>query len=164
MHRETKKDLSFQDFNIYPNILYVDADAGRWRRGYSNSSSALKCRRAKNFGMEKNNNTSSHILLEHCYVQNVFVLSLYIAFLTEEVSLKKRTPVTYFLPALDQTMGWIWPENNNICKGPWVIHPYQVSSKSIKRFWRRSWKIWKINGRRTARYDNSSLKPSAQVS
>ena len=36
-----------------------------------------------------------------------------------------------------------WPFDLNIyrCKGPWVHHPYQVSSKSIKlTFWRRSWK------------------------
>ena len=31
-------------------------------------------------------------------------------------------------------------KNNNTCKEPWVLHAYQVSSKSIKRFWRRSWK------------------------
>ena len=46
-------------------------------------------------------------------------------------------PVTYFGPALD---GRIWPKNNNTCKGPWVLLPYQVSSKSIKRFW-RSWNV-----------------------
>ena len=26
----------------------------------------------------------------------------------------------------------LWLENKNTCKGPWVPHPYQVSSKSIK--------------------------------
>ena len=45
--------------------------------------------------------------------------------------LKKGTPWPIFAPP--------WPKNNNTCKGPWVLHPYQVSSKSIKRFW-RSWK------------------------
>ena len=48
--------------------------------------------------------------------------------------LKKGTPLTYFGPA----PGRIWPKNNNTCKGPWVLHPYQVSSKSIQWFWRRS--------------------------
>ena len=44
--RKNTERLKFQDFNICPHILHVDA--GRRRRGYSNSSSALKCRRAKN--------------------------------------------------------------------------------------------------------------------
>ena len=58
------------------------------------------------------------------------------------------------------------PGYNNTCKEPWVLHPYQVSSKSIKRFWRRSWN-WKLsNGRRTDRQwttrdHNRSLEPLA---
>ena len=62
--------------------------------------------------------------------------------------LKKGTPVTYFYPALDPP-----PKNNNTCKGPWVLHAYQVSSKSIKRFWRRSRKCEKFtpDGRRRRR-------------
>ena len=48
--------------------------------------------------------------------------------------LKKSTPVTYFGPAL----GRICPKNNNTCNALWVLHPYQVSSKSIKWFWKRS--------------------------
>ena len=31
------------------------------------------------------------------------------------------------------------------CNGPWVLHPYQVSSKSIKQFWRS----WNANNLRT---------------
>ena len=66
--------------------------------------------------------------------------------------LKKGNPRDLFLPR-----PWpIWPKNNNTCKGPWVLHPYQVSSKSIKRFWRRSRKCKKFtddgrttDGRRT---------------
>ena len=54
--------------------------------------------------------------------------------------LKKGTPRDLFWPRPGSAPGMIWPKNNNTCKGPWVLHPYQVSSKSIKRFWRRSWK------------------------
>ena len=61
--------------------------------------------------------------------------------------LKKGTPRDLFLPRPGSAPGQIWPKNNNTCKGPWVLHPYQVSSKSIKRFWRRSRKC--VYGRRT---------------
>ena len=54
--------------------------------------------------------------------------------------LKKVTPCDLFWPRPGSAPGGIWPKNNNTCKGPWVLHPYQVSSKSIKQFWRRSWK------------------------
>ena len=59
-------------------------------------------------------------------------------------SLKKGTPSDLFLPRPGSTPGRIWPKNNNTCKGPCVLHPYQVSSKSIKRFWRRSRKCEKL--------------------
>ena len=62
--------------------------------------------------------------------------------------LKKGTPCDLFLPRPGSAPGRIWPKNNNTCKGPWVLHPYQVSSKSIKRFLRRSWKcesLWKTD-------------------
>ena len=52
--------------------------------------------------------------------------------------LKKGTPRDLFWPRPGSAPGGIWPKNNNTCKGPWVLHSYQVSSKSIKRFWRRS--------------------------
>ena len=52
--------------------------------------------------------------------------------------LKKGTPCDLFWPCPGSAPGGIWPKNNNTCQGPWVLHPYQVSSKSIKRFWRRS--------------------------
>ena len=54
--------------------------------------------------------------------------------------LKKGTPRDLFWPRPGSAPEGIWPKNNNTCKGPWVLHPYQVSSKSIERFWRRSWK------------------------
>ena len=52
--------------------------------------------------------------------------------------LKNGTPRDLFLPRPGSAPGRIWPKNNDTCKGPWVLHAYQVSSKSIKRFWRRS--------------------------
>ena len=50
--------------------------------------------------------------------------------------------------------GRSWPKNNNTCKVPWVLHPYQVSSKSLKRFSRRNRKCESLrtpddDGRRT---------------
>ena len=42
------------------------------------------------------------------------------------------------------TCWWIRTKNNNTCRGSWVLHPYQVSLKSIKRFWRRSRKCGKL--------------------
>ena len=63
--------------------------------------------------------------------------------------LKKRTPRDLFLPRPGSAPGRIWPKNNNTCKGPWVLHPNQVLSKSIKRFWRRSWKCKLSNGQTT---------------
>ena len=51
-------------------------------------------------------------------------------------SLKKGTPRDLFWPRPGSAPGRIWPKNNNTCKGPWVLHPYQVSSKSIQQFWR----------------------------
>ena len=58
--------------------------------------------------------------------------------------LKKGTPRDLFWPRSGSAPGRIWPKNNKTCKGPWVLHPYQVSSKSIKRFWRRSRKCEKF--------------------
>ena len=48
----------------------------------------------------------------------------------------RRGPSVTFLTRPGSTPGRIWPKDNNTCKGPWVLHAYQVSSKSIKRFWR----------------------------
>ena len=68
--------------------------------------------------------------------------------------LKKGTPSDLFLPRPGSAPGWIWPKNNNTCKGPWVLHPYQVSSKSIQRFWRRSRKCEKFTDGRTTTDDD----------
>ena len=84
----------------------------------------------------KNNNTSTHMLLDHCYA---FGLSLWLSGLKK--FLKEGDPCDLFLPCPGSTPGRIWPKNNNTCKGQWVLHLYHVSSKSIKRFWRRSCKV-----------------------
>ena len=86
--------------------------------------------------------------------------------------LKTGDPRDLFWPHPGSAPRRIWPKNNNTCKGPWVLHPYQVSSKSIQRFWRRSRKCEKLtdgrqrqmDGRGTVCYDNSSPEPSAPVS
>ena len=75
--------------------------------------------------------------------------------------------MTYFWPALDPPLGGSGRKNNNTCKGPWVLHPYQVSSKSIKRFWRRSWKCEKFtdeDGRTTTTTDGRRAMTIAHLS
>ena len=69
--------------------------------------------------------------------------------------LKKGTPVTYFCPALDPPLGGSGRKTTTLV-GPWVLHAYQVSSKSIKRFWRRSRKCEKFtpDGRRRTTTDD----------
>ena len=94
----------------------------------------------------KNNNTSSHMLLDYCYIHLVCRCSLPV---WRRSSLKKGTPCDLFWPRPGSEPWRIWPKNNNNCKGPLVLHPYQVSSKSIKRFWRRSWKCEKFTDGRT---------------
>jgi len=47
-----------------------------------------------------------------------------------------------FCPTLDPPLGW--PGNHNTCRRPWVLYSYQVSSKSIKQFWRRSRKWFSL--------------------
>ena len=71
----------------------------------------------------KNNNTSSHMLLDHCCA---FRLSLWPSGLKKKF-LKEGDPRDLFLPRPGSAPWWIWPKNNNTCKGPWVLHPYQVS-------------------------------------
>ena len=68
--------------------------------------------------------------------------------------LKKGTPCDLFLPRPGSAPGRIWPKNNNTCKGPWVLHPYQVSSKSIKWFWRRSRKCESLRTTTTTTTDD----------
>ena len=76
---------------------------------------------------KKNPNTSSHMLLDHYYRFVFFCCSLLV---WRRSSLKKGTPYDLFLPRPGSAPGRILPKNNNTCKGPWVLHSYQVSSKS----------------------------------
>ena len=62
----------------------------------------------------KNNNTSSHMLLDHFCA---FGLSLWPSG-KEEVCQRQVPSVTYFGPDLDPPLGGIWPKNNNTCKEP----------------------------------------------
>jgi hypothetical protein len=48
-----------------------------------------------------------------------------------------------FYLTLDPPLGW--PGNHNTCRRPWVLYySYQVSSKSIKQFWRRNRKWFSL--------------------
>ena len=71
--------------------------------------------------------------IDHCSAICLFVCRCSLP-VWKRSSLKKVTLSDLFLPR-----PWIRPwadltENINSCKGQWVLHPYQVSSKSIKRF------------------------------
>ena len=70
-----------------------------------------------------------------------------------------------------------WPEKHKLGRGCWDLASCQVSLNSVQPFQRRSRKCESLrttdagrttdgrtDGRRTVRYDNSSLEPSAQVS
>ena len=99
----------------------------------------------------KDNNTSSHMLLDHC----ICIRLVAVAF-QSEVIWRRGSPWSILAPP------WILTDlakNNNTCKGPLVLHPYQVSSKSIKRFWRRMWKYEKFtDGRRDMTIGSGELK------
>ena len=77
----------------------------------------------------KINNTSSHMLLDHCYA---FSLLLKPCDLKRKV-VKKRSICDLFLPHPGSILRRVWPKNNNTYKGPWELHPFQLSWKSIKR-------------------------------
>ena len=69
----------------------------------------------------KYNNTSSHMLLDHCYV---FGLSLKLSGLKKKF-LRKGTPVTYFCPALDPPLGGSGRRTTTLEKD----HEYFISTK-----------------------------------
>ena len=76
----------------------------------------------------KNNNTPSHILLDHCYV--------FVAVHSFPVWRRfwRRDPRDLFLPALDLPVGGTGQKCIDICTGPWILNIYQVSLTSIQRF------------------------------
>ena len=73
-------------------------------------------------------------------------------------SLKKGTPCDIFLHRSGPAPWRIWPKNNNTCRGPWVLHLYKVSSKSIKRFWRRTDGRLRTDGWRAMTIGHLSLR------
>ena len=73
-------------------------------------------------------------------------------------SLKKGTPCDILLHRSGPAPWRIWPRNNNTCRGPWVLHPYKVSSKSIKRFWRRTDGRLRTDGWRAMTIGHLSLR------
>ena len=79
----------------------------------------------------KNNNTSSHMLLDHCYA-----FGCCCSLTPSPPPTPHPHPRDLFYPRPGSAPGRIWPKNDNTCKGPWVLHPYQVSSKFIEWFWR----------------------------
>ena len=55
--------------------------------------------------------------------------------------LSKKDPLYYLSFPFPGDAPWnIWAKNNNTCKGPRVLHPYQVSSNPFGGLCRRSWK------------------------
>ena len=86
-------------------------------------------------------NTCSKLLLDHCYAFGWLLWPSGLNKFFEEGDTRDL-----FWPHPGTAPGWIWSKNNNPCEGPWILHPYQVSLKSIKRFWRRSWKCKFSNG------------------
>ena len=87
----------------------------------------------------KNNNTSSHILLDH---SDAFSFSFYAALL-EKKFLKGGYPSGPIWPRPFFAPGWIQPKNNNTCRAPWVLQPCQVSLKSLQWFRNRNHKCEK---------------------
>ena len=94
----------------------------------------------------KSNNISSHMLLDHCYA---FGLSLKPSGLKKKFVEEGDPPRDLIWSRPGSAPGRIWPKNNNTCKGPWVLHSYQVSSKSFRWFWRRSRNCEKFTDGRT---------------
>ena len=61
----------------------------------------------------KNNNTSSYMLLDHCYAFQTGRLQQQ----TKKKFLVEGDPRDLFLPRPGSAPGQIWPENNTTCKG-----------------------------------------------
>ena len=93
------------------------------------------------------------MLLDHYYA---FGLLPYPSGLKKKF-LEEGDPPWHIFACSWSAPGWIWPKNNSTCKRPWVLHLYQVSSKSIKRFWRRSWKCETVDGRTDGRTSDCAL-------
>ena len=104
------------------------------------SKKTSKTRQKFDFGMERKITT---LLPTYFYIIALHSVCPCSLFVWRRSFLKKGTPRDLFWPR----PGRIWLKNNNTCKGPWVLHAYQVSSKSIKQFWRRSRKCESLRRR-----------------
>ena len=108
------------------------------------------------------NNTSSQMLLDHCYMHLVCCCS--VAFRSEEeVSWRSGTPWFFFCPALDMPLGGFGRKTTTLVKDyacliPTKFHQNQSSGTGEEaenvKFYRR---------KDAARFDKSSLEPLAQV-
>ena len=77
----------------------------------------------------KTNNSSSNMPLDQCYS---FSLT------TDLKKFFEEGAPPWPILALPWIRPWVdLSKNNNTCKGPRVLHPYQDASKSIERFLRR---------------------------
>ena len=60
------------------------------------------------------NNTSSQMLLDHCYAFGLMLEP----FVLKKKSFEEGDPHDLFWPRPGSAPGRIWPKNNNTCKGP----------------------------------------------
>ena len=85
-------------------------------------------KRNKNLTSErnrKNNNTSSHMLLDHCYA---FGLSLKPSVLKKKFLKEGGSPLTYFCPALDPPLGGSGRKTTTLVRD----HEYLIPTKFRK--------------------------------
>ena len=77
-------------------------------------------------------------LLQHCIISLLCIWIVIVAIRFEEVFWRRGFSMTCFAPPCIRL--FIRSKNNNTCKGQWILHLYQVKSKSNERLRRRSWK------------------------
>ena len=66
-------------------------------------------------------------VLDHCYAFDSLMWDSGLKWKLSE----EGDPCDLFLPCPESAPRLIWPKNNT-CKGPWILHTYQVSLKSIQ--------------------------------
>ena len=88
------------------------------------SKKTSKTRQNFDFGMEPK---EQHFIL-HASRSLLCIRFVVVAFQSkEEVRSRTGPPCDLFWPRPGSAPGQIWPKNNNTCKGPCALHPYQVS-------------------------------------
>ena len=144
MHKETKEDLSFKTLTFNLTFCMRTPTPTLTRTpGYSNSSSALKCRRAKNVSAnqrpgwpfsfsdrpEKNTNLVDDVEI---LLPVKFLLIPFSGFRGEvgNVSANQR-PVRLFSFS-------DWPDKHKLNRGHWDLAFCQVSLNAVQRLQRRS--------------------------